>query len=81
MWGGSYSLSPRTQISIDANTTRIFARQEKGYISSSYFTLARTMSRAWFVQLRGGGGYLNYTAQAFPVSQPAPICGRRERGL
>lgn len=65
--GWSYSLSPRTQISVVATSSRLLTGMERGYVTSSYFSLARTMSRSWFVQLRGGSGMLDY-AQTTPAT-------------
>jgi hypothetical protein len=67
--GWSYSLTPRTTISVDAASSRVFDRMLKGYNSNGSFGLSRTMSRRWFVQLRGGGGILDYSAQAYPTSK------------
>jgi hypothetical protein len=60
-WG--YSLTPRTQIGLDGESTRIFSRVQDGYMSSAGFSIGRTMTEHWFVQGRIGAGMLTYLRQ------------------
>jgi hypothetical protein len=68
-WG--YSLSPRTNISIQATSSRTFSRIQQGYASSMSFSVGRTLSRRWFVQGSLGAGGLTYGYQRY--AQPKTI--------
>ena len=61
----SYSLSPRTQISASANSTRTFSSLQRGYTSNANVGFGRTMSRRWFMQLTAGAGRFNYSEQTY----------------
>jgi len=61
----SYSMSPRTQFSVQATSSRTFSGIQQGYASSGNVSLGRTMSRRWFVQGRAGAGVLSYSRQQF----------------
>ena len=49
-FGWAYSLSPRTQIGINGQGSRIFSQVQDQYTSTAGVSLGRTMSQHWFVQ-------------------------------
>lgn len=65
----SYSLSPRTQISVGASSTRTYSRLQQGYATSGNFSVGRTVSRRWFLQGRGGAGKLTNEVQMYQSSK------------
>lgn len=64
-WG--YSVTPRTRIGIDVNTSRTLSHINDGYASGASFSIGRTMSQHWFLQGRGGAGVLNNVRQEVPI--------------
>jgi hypothetical protein len=62
-FGWGYSLTPRTQIGLEGQASRIFSRVQDGYISNAGFSIGRTMSEHWFLQGRVGVGVLTYQRQ------------------
>jgi hypothetical protein len=69
--GWHYSLSPRTQVSVQASSTQIWSKLDQGYTSSGSVSLARTLTQRWFTQLQGGGGVLTYKQLVF--AQPKSL--------
>jgi hypothetical protein len=63
----SYSLSPRTQISGEVLANRVFSAVQQGYSSNTSVSIGRTMSRRWFMQIKGGAGRLMYEHSAYAV--------------
>lgn len=61
----SHSVSPRTQVSVQASSVRTFSRIQQGYASSGLATLGRAMSRRWFLQARAGAGKLTYSHETY----------------
>jgi hypothetical protein len=61
----TYSLSPRTQVSVQATSNRTFSKVQQGYASSTQLSVGRTLSRRWFAQLRGGAGAITYSRQLY----------------
>jgi hypothetical protein len=60
----SYSLSPRTEISLSANASRsLSAASPRIYTGTGSGTLSRTMSRRWFLHAGVGGGYMRNVLQ------------------
>lgn len=75
--GITYSLSPTTQLSAEANTNRIVSRLQDVYTSTATVTLGRILSRRWVVQTHGGMGVTNPVRQT-STSQPTtphPVIG------
>jgi hypothetical protein len=62
----SYSLSPRTHVSVQASSTEIWSKLDQGYTSVGSLSLSRTLTERWFTQLQGGAGVLTYKQLAFP---------------
>ena len=60
-WG--YSLTPRTQIGLEAVTSRAFSHLQDAYSTAGGFSIGRTMSEHWFVQGRIGTGVVTYLRQ------------------
>jgi hypothetical protein len=56
--GWSYSLSPRTTVSIDASANRVFSRFEDEYVTELRGSLGRTLTPHWFVQGIFGTSYV-----------------------
>jgi hypothetical protein len=54
----SYSLSPRTQIGAAIAESRTFSPLQDAYSTSFTMFAGRKMSRRWFGQLMGGGGFM-----------------------
>lgn len=52
--GLSYSLSPRTNIGMNVDTSRSFSRLQQGFVTTSTFSVSRKMSPNWY--LRGFTG-------------------------
>lgn len=61
----SYSLSPRTQISIQGAGSRIFSRLQQGYETHTNLSLGHTISRRWFAQGEAGLGKQIYKQQIY----------------
>jgi hypothetical protein len=64
-----YSLSPRTEMGVNASSQRTLSRFEDSYTSTVTATFGRRMSQRWFVQMHGGTGFFN------PVRSIAPLPG------
>jgi hypothetical protein len=67
----SYSVSPRTQISVQAISNRTFSRIQQGYASNMNFSIGRRLSRRLFVQAKGGGGTLTYSHVSYAQPKTA----------
>jgi len=70
-FGWAYSLSPRTQIGLNGQGSRIFSQVQDQYTSTAGVSLGRTMSQHWFVQGTVGVGYLAYQRQL--VARPKSL--------
>jgi hypothetical protein len=79
--GWSYSLSPRTEFGAAVSTTRTFSRLQSGYANTSDLSFGRTMSRRWFVQMRGGAGKMVYSQHVFAASQNVQLVGGASLGF
>jgi hypothetical protein len=69
--GWSYSLTPRTNLSLDGSSTRTVSQYQDGYLSQANVSLGRTMSRRWFVQGMVGVGYITPTRQTISTPRGA----------
>jgi hypothetical protein len=59
--GFSYSLSPRTQIGVDAEEQRVVNRYQRAYTTSANASFGRKMSEHWFLRMYGGGAFNKVT--------------------
>lgn len=57
--GFGYSLSPRTQLSADFSTNRAVSNLQDAYTTMAMMAVERTLGTRWFVQLRGGSGFIH----------------------
>ena len=71
----SYSISPRTQIGFTASSMRVWSSYVRGFTSQGSFTLARTLTPHWFVNLHGGVGVITYSQSQFPQSSTPQSLG------
>lgn len=53
----SYSLSPRTEIGLNASSQRTMSRFQDTYTSMATAKFARRMSPQWFIQMHSGAGF------------------------
>jgi len=70
--GFSYSLSPRTEVGVDAGEYMVWNRFQSARGTSVTASLGRKMSRRWFLRIRGGGSdtqILDYTASGKPIAR------------
>ena len=67
----SYSLTPRTTLSLDASSTRTVSQYQDGYLSQSNVSMGRTMSRRWFLQGTVGVGFITPVRQTFSTPHGA----------
>jgi hypothetical protein len=54
----SYSLSPRTQVSLSASGTRVVSYLADSYTAQGGGSIGRVMGRHWFLQASAGSGYV-----------------------
>jgi hypothetical protein len=66
----SYSLSPRTELSGSASTTRTSSSLYDSYSTTSLVTLGRVLGRRWFAQIHGGVGFTNPVRQGVAGASP-----------
>jgi hypothetical protein len=72
----SYSLSPRTQIAWDLDTSRSFSRLQQGFVNTSMLAIGRNMGSRWFARINGGVGLVNINGNTSGRSkQPQYIAG------
>jgi hypothetical protein len=55
----NYSLSPRTAIGVQANSTRVDSSLARYIVSNAGIFLSRKLSPNWFIRLSGGPGFMN----------------------
>jgi hypothetical protein len=63
--GLSYSFSPRTHVGLEAAANRQSSPVLDAYTTTATGWVARNMGRRWFVQLRGGAGYIEPVRATF----------------
>ena len=56
----NYSLTPRTNLSVDGGMSRIFSPLQAGYTTRTTVSIGRTMSRRWFLKGDAGVGVITY---------------------
>lgn len=74
----SYALSPLTQLSGSATTTRVASRLYETQTTTTTAQLGRTVARRWLLQVRGGIGISNYLHQ--PVNSQLTVRPHPEFG-
>ena len=65
--GIGYSLSPRTQVGLDASTTRTMSRVQDAYRNSVNASVGHVMGRRWFAQARGGLGFVTAVRRTYDL--------------
>lgn len=65
--GLAYSLSPRTQVGIDAGSSRMFSSIQDSYVTSLNVSLAHSTGLHWFTQIHGGTGFISPVGQTYQV--------------
>jgi hypothetical protein len=73
--GFSYSLSPRTQIGVDVQASRLVNRYQDAYTGTGSASLSRKMGERWFLRAYGGGTYTDVTQQTFGTPKTRQIVG------
>lgn len=68
--GFSYSLSPRTQVSADWSSSRTISNLEDFYTHTADVSVRRSMSPKWFLNLHGGGGYVQPVRESYSLGGP-----------
>jgi hypothetical protein len=65
----SYSLTPRTVLSLSASTTRTISKYQDAYGTQAMVTIGHTLSRRWFVRAGLGAGFISPLRETIAVSQ------------
>jgi hypothetical protein len=73
--GFSYSLSPRTQIGVDVQASRLENRYQDAYTGTASASLSRKMGERWFLRAYGGGTYTDVTQQTFGTPKTSQVIG------
>jgi hypothetical protein len=73
--GFSYSFSPRTQLGLDVEGSRIDNRYQNGYSSAATASLSRKMGMHWFLSVHGGGSFNQVISQAYGAPKMKQIDG------
>jgi hypothetical protein len=73
--GFSYSLSPRTQIGVDVEASKLVNHYQDAYTGSASASLSRKMGERWFLRAYGGGTYSDVTQQTFGTPKTSQITG------
>jgi hypothetical protein len=72
----SYALTPRTQIGVDANSSRGFSSLQQSYATIASAFLGREMTQHWMLQLHAGGGFTTRLGGRHSNQpRPTPIVG------
>lgn len=74
----SYALSPLTQLSGIATTSRVASSLHESQMTTTTAALGRTVARRWLLQVRGGMGITNYLRQPIDsrsTVKPHPVFG------
>ena len=69
--GVGYEASPRTEVSFESTSTRMFSRYEDAYVSSGTGVISRVLGRRWIAQARGGAGTIIPVHHTFAYSPGA----------
>jgi hypothetical protein len=73
--GFSYSLSPRTQIGLDAEEQRIQNRYQGAYTTTGSGSFGRKMGMHWFLRARGGATVTHIVQQAYGTPKTRQMVG------
>jgi len=73
--GMSYLLSPRTQVGLDVEGTRIANLYQNGYITTAAASIGRKMGIHWFLRGYGGGSISQLTSQVYGTPQTRNVIG------
>jgi len=63
--GMSYSISPRTDVGVNAEEMRQVNHYQSSYITTANAFLGRKMGQHWFLNIRGGGSLTKITQQLY----------------
>ena len=77
----SYSLSPRTELGIGAEATRMFNHFQSSYGGTTTASLGRKMGEHWFLRVYGGATVLDVTQQLFGTAKTRQVVGGGSIGV
>jgi hypothetical protein len=73
--GTSYSLSPRTEVGAEVQSSRTVNRYQSAYVNSATASLGRKMGMHWFLRMQGGYTYSLVTQQTIGLPKTSQIVG------
>jgi len=73
--GMSYSLSPRTDLGVDAQEMRIANQYQNGYTTTATASFGRKMGTHWFLRVSGGGSLARVTQQIYGTPETHSVVG------
>jgi hypothetical protein len=74
--GGSYALSPKTQVGVSMSSSRGFSRIQNSYTTFGTAYVGRTIGRHWYARGYGGGGFVTVLNSRYGTSDiTRPVWG------